>query len=291
LNQRPLRVYDTHMMTPVRLLAVDLDDTLLRSDLSVSFRTRNAIRKAESRGVGVVLASSRTPAALGQFTALLGFNKKPGYVIANSGTVVQERRSGEIVYEQKIPAEAALLVFDMADAEGCAVQIYEGETMYISRANEFTGCDQKLTGCRQVVSEDFRAMVKAGCHKMLIPGDPMILEPLAQILGTLSDDAVIHAAKPYLLEVLPPSADRGSALALVAEKCSVPREAVLAVGTSLSDEPMLRWAGYPATLGNAGAGLKKIAALILEKTGDEDGVAELIERYILGNETLPGGNT
>jgi Cof subfamily protein (haloacid dehalogenase superfamily) len=252
-------------MATVRLLALDLDDTLLRPDFSVSHRTKTALRKAETRGVVVVLATNSTPAALRQFSAQLRLNKKSGYQIANSGAVVLEKRSGEILFEQKIPAEAALLVFDMADAEGFAVQIHDNDTLYISRANEFTGCDQKLTGRKQVIAKDFRSMIADGCHKMLIPGDPMILEPLAKLLGNLSDDAAIQATMPYLLEVLPAGVNKGSALVFVAEKCGITREEAMAV--SMRDGSMLRWAGSSQTM------------------SDEDGVAALIERRILKNET------
>jgi Cof subfamily protein (haloacid dehalogenase superfamily) len=273
-------------MTPVRLLALDLDDTLLRSDLSISFRTRNAVRKAESRGVTVVLASSRSPAALEHFSALLGLNKRAGFLIANNGTIIQESQSGKVIFDVKIPSSAALLIFDMADAEGFAVQIYDDDIMYISRSNEFAEYDQKITGLRQVVVENFRSMAASGCHKMLIPGDPMTLAPLARLLSSYADGAAIYSSKPYLLEVLPPDTDKGSALSLVAEKLSIPREAVLAVGDSMNDEAMLRWAGYPVAMVNADQRIKEIASLVTEKSNDEDGVAELIERYILGNETL-----
>jgi Cof subfamily protein (haloacid dehalogenase superfamily) len=234
----------------------------------------------------VVLASSRAPAALEHFSALLGLNKKAGYLIANNGTVVQESLTSQVIRDIKIPAAAALLIFDMADAEGFAVQIYDDDIMYISRTNEFAEYDQKITGLRQVVVENFRSMVASGCHKMLIPGDPMTLAPLARLLSSYADEAAIYTSKPYLLEILPPGADKGSALALVAEKLAIPREAVLAVGDSMNDEAMLRWAGYPVAMINADDRIKEIAALITEKSNDEDGVAEVIERYILGGETL-----
>jgi Cof subfamily protein (haloacid dehalogenase superfamily) len=269
------------------MLALDLDDTLLRSDLSISFRTRNAVRRAAERGVTVVLASSRSPAAIEHFARLLGMNKKPGYIIANNGTIVQESQSGVIVFEAQIPAETALLVFDIADAEGFAVQIYDDDIMYISRPNEFAGYGQKITGIRQVVVENFREMVAAGCRRMLIPADPMFLEPLSQLLSTYAGNgAVLRNAKPYLLEVLPPAVDKGSALALAAEKCSVPREAVLAVGDSLNDESMLRWAGCPVAMINGDDRIKEIAALVTETSNDEDGVAGIIERYVLKGEAL-----
>jgi Cof subfamily protein (haloacid dehalogenase superfamily) len=273
-------------MVPVKLLALDMDDTLLRSDLTISYRTRNAVRKAEARGVTVVLASTRAPEVMEHFSGILGLNKWQGYLIANSGTIVQESNTGEIVYEKRLSAEAALLVFDMADAEGFAVQIYDDDVLYISRNNEFSEYDKKITGLRQVVVDNFRSMVASGCHKLLIPGDPMILKPLAELLSNLADGVTIHASKPYRLEVLPPGADKGSALELIAEKCSIPREAVLAVGDSMNDASMLRWAGYPVAMVNADSKLKEIAALVTEKSNDEDGVAEMIERYILGNETI-----
>jgi HAD superfamily hydrolase (TIGR01484 family) len=170
----------------------------------------------------------------------------------------------------------------MADAEGFAVQIYDEDIMYISRSNEFAEYDQKITGLRQVVVENFRSMVASGCRKMLIPGDPMILTPLAKLLASYTGgDAAIFTSKPYLLEVLPPSANKGNALALVAEKLSIPRDAVLAVGDSMNDEAMLRWAGFPVAMVNGDERIKEIASLVTDKTNDEDGVAEVIERYIL----------
>ncbi|MDR2700854.1 MAG: Cof-type HAD-IIB family hydrolase [Spirochaetaceae bacterium] len=276
-------------MTPVRLLAVDMDDTLPRSGNSVPFRVRSAVRKAGSRGITMALVSHWPPETLKQVSALMGIKKQPGCLIASSGTIVMESRAGIVLYEQKLPPAAALPVFDMADAEGFAVQIHGGDTMYISRANEFTGYGEKLTGLRQTVAGNFREMIAAGCHKLLIPGDPMILEPLARLLKTLSDDVAIHSPMPYLLEVLPSGANKAAALALAAEKCSVPREEVLAMGNSPDDAAMLRWAGYSVTTSSADPQLKEIASYVTEESSMEDCIAKVIEHFILGNGVLNGG--
>jgi HAD superfamily hydrolase (TIGR01484 family) len=165
------------------MLALDLDDTLLRSDLTISYRTRHAIKRAEAAGVTVVLASGRIPAAMEQFARLLGMHKRPGYLVCNNGTIIQESHTGNIIDEVRLEAGTALTAFDLADAEGVAVQIYEDDIMYVSRNNEFAEYDQKLTGLRQVVVENFRAMVGGGVHKLLIPGDPVLLRPLESIIG------------------------------------------------------------------------------------------------------------
>ncbi|MDR2362971.1 MAG: Cof-type HAD-IIB family hydrolase [Spirochaetaceae bacterium] len=269
-------------MAPIRLLALDLDDTLLRSDLSISYRTRNAIKKAESSGVTVVLASGRVPAAMERFSRLLGMDKQPGYLVSNNGTIIQESHTGTIVHEIRIPGGTALSAYDLANAEGFPVQIYEDDIMYVSRTNEFTSYDQKLTGLRQVVVENFRAMVSGGCYKLLIPGDPMLLSPLESIIRTyLGNDITLFTSKPYFLEILPARTDKGTALAKAAELLGVPREEVLAIGDSMNDEAMIRWAGMGVAMVNGDERIKNIASLVTEKSNDDDGVAEVIERYIL----------
>jgi Cof subfamily protein (haloacid dehalogenase superfamily) len=269
-------------MNAVRLLALDLDDTLLRSDLTISYRTRNAIKRAEAAGVTVVLASGRIPAAMEHFAHLLGMHKQPGYLICNNGTVIQESQSGATVCEVKIEAGIALAAFDLADAEGFPVQIYEDDIMYVSRPNEFTEYDQKLTGLRQVVVENFRAMVSGGCHKLLIPGDPALLSPLESIIRTyLGGDITLFTSKPYFLEILPAHTDKGTALAMVAKLLGVKQEEVMAIGDSMNDEAMIRWAGTGVAMANGDDRIKSIAALVTEKTNDDDGVVEIIEKYIL----------
>jgi Cof subfamily protein (haloacid dehalogenase superfamily) len=269
-------------MTPIRLLALDLDDTLLRSDLSISYRTRNIIKRAESAGVAVVLASGRSPAAIERFSRLLGMNKSPGYLICNNGTVILESHTGELVCETRIKAESALSAYDLAAAEGFPVQIYENDIIYVSRSNEFADADEKLTGLRQVVVENFRAMVAGGVYKLIIPGDPMLLAPLESLVKTyLGKEVTLFTSKPYFLEILPAQTDKGTALAFVAERMGIPREEVLAIGDSMNDEAMITWAGTGVAMVNGDKRIKSAADFVTEKSNDDDGVAEVIERYIL----------
>ncbi|MDR0655631.1 MAG: Cof-type HAD-IIB family hydrolase [Treponema sp.] len=270
-------------MMPIRLLALDLDDTLLRSDLSISYRTRSVIKKAQGAGVVVTLASGRAPVAMEDFSRLLGMNRRPGYLICNNGTVIRETNTGKTIFERRIKVETALSAFDLAAAEGFAVQIYEDDIMYVSRSNEFADTDQKLTGLRQVVVENFRGMVAQGVYKLIIPGDPMLLSPLESILRTyLGSDITLFTSRPYFLELLPAGTDKGTALAKVAETFGIKQEEVLAIGDSLNDEAMIRWAGIGVAMANGDERIKNIASLVTKKTNDDDGIVEVIEKYVLG---------
>jgi Cof subfamily protein (haloacid dehalogenase superfamily) len=265
------------------MLALDMDNTLLRSDLTISFRTKNAVKRVGQAGVTVVLASGRTPLSMDRFSRLLGFHKKPGFLICDNGSLVRESHTGKIICETKIEPAAALAACDLASAEGFAVQMFENDTMYVSRQNEFSSYDQKLTGARQVVVENFRDMVGKGCYKLIIPGDPMLLKPLESLIRTyLGKDITLFTSRPYYLEIMPRETDKGTALAKIAEIAGVSAGETLAVGDSMNDEAMIRWAGIGVAMANGDERIKTIADFVTERTNDEDGVADVIDRYFFG---------
>jgi len=275
-------------MNTIKLLALDLDDTLLRHDLTISFHTRSVLKKAESKGVTVVLASGRSPMAMDRYVRELGMHKRPGYLVSNNGVTILESDTGEILQETRLPVDAALSVYDLVVAEGLPVSVYDGDTIYVSQRNEFADQDQKMTGFRQVVVQNFRDMIAAGQLKLVIPGDPMLLRPLETILKTyIGDRVTIFTSKPYFLEILPPACGKGEALAFVTNRLGIGREAVMAVGDSMNDESMIRWAGWGVAMRNGDERIKAMASFVTTRTNEEDGVAELVERYILGDEALP----
>jgi len=266
-----------------RLLALDLDDTLLRSDLTISYRTRNAIKRIQQAGVVVVLASGRIPEAMEHFSRLLGLNKRTGYLVCNNGAFIQESHTGRIVHEVRIEAQTALAICDLAHAEGFPVQMYDDDIMYVSRQNEYSGYDQKITGLRQVVVENFRAMVGAGCYKLIVPGDPMLLTHLETLIRSyLENEITLFASRSYFLEIMPRETDKGTALAKVAEILGVRADETMAIGDSLNDEAMIRWAGIGVAMANADERVKDIADLVTDHTNNDDGVADVIDTYFFG---------
>ncbi|MEW6566411.1 MAG: Cof-type HAD-IIB family hydrolase [Spirochaetota bacterium] len=276
-------------MNEISLLALDLDDTLLREDLTISFHTKNILKRVEEAGIIVVLASGRSPKAMERYARDLGLHKRPGYLVCNNGTTIQESHTGTIVKEFFLPIEAALAVFDLVDAEGFPVQIYEDGTIYVSRRNEYADIDQKLTGLRQVVVDNFRSFLAAGAQKMVIPGDPALLKPLEVLLKTFIGDRVtIFTSKPYFLEILPPATGKGEALAVVAQMLGIDRNQVMAIGDSMNDESMIRWAGYGVAMLNGDPRIKAIAKAVTSRTNEEDGVADFVEQHLLKGKAHAG---
>jgi len=285
IEQRTSRGYSLRMKPNkpgLRILALDLDDTILRSDLTISYRTRSAIKRAEAAGAVIVLASSRIPEAMEHSAVLLGLDRNPGYLISNNGALILESHTGKIIHEVKIEAETALSICDLADAEGFPMQMYDDDIMYVSRKNEYSDLDQRTNGIRQVVVENFRDMVAEGCHRLIIPGDPSILSHVKDIvMNYLGDKVTLFYSRPYFVEIMPKGTDKGSALALIAEILGVSAGEVMAIGDSMNDEAMIRWAGVGVAMANGNDHIKNIADLVTDSTNDDDGVAEVIEKYFI----------
>jgi len=111
----------------------------------------------------------------------------------------------------------------------------------------------------------------------------MILEHIQSIILTyLKEDVSLFTSRPYYLEILPKDTDKGTALAKVAEIQGIKAEEALAIGDSVSDEAMIRWAGIGVAMANGDERIKSIADLITDRTNDDDGVAEVIEKYFFG---------
>jgi len=266
----------------LRVLALDVDDTLLHSDLSISRRTRSTIKQAEKDGATVVLASSRIPDSLERYARLLGLDKYPGYLICKNGALIMESDTGNIIHEARLEVGTALMICDLALAEDFPIQVFEDDIMYVSRKNEYTGEDQRITGIRQVVVENFRDMVAEGCHNLVIAGDPSVLTHVRIIIQNyMGKDITVFTSRPYFLEIMPKGTDKGSALAFISDILGVSAGEVMAIGDSMNDEAMIKWAGIGVALANADDNIKSIADLVMDSTNDEDGVAEVIEKYFI----------
>ena len=235
-------------MIPVRLLAFDLDDTMLRSDQTISLRTKKIIKRIDSRGLYIALASSRVPLVMEKFARVLGLHKKPGYLISNNGALILESNTGKIIHDVKIEPKLAQAVFDLVDAEGFPLQLYEDNIMYVSRDNEFAAFADKLThkltyrliGMRQIVVGNFRDMLNQGCYQLLIPGDPMLLEPLEILLKTYMENEIsINNKSKYVIEILPLQTSKKAAVTKIADTLGLNQDETLNIDNCSNDDAEL----------------------------------------------------
>lgn len=267
---------------PIKLLALDLDDTLLDRDLRISPGNQHALTAAEDLGVRVVLASGRAPAAMLPYASVLGMDRREGYLIAYNGGLILETGTGREEWSASLEPALLAEIWDLAAEMGVALQTYRADAILANRDNPGTQRDTQLTGIpnRVVSRAEFLAEPRV---KALLPGDPGALDPVeARFNEVLRGRANMYRSKPYFFEILPLESDKGLALERVATMHGIRREEVMAVGDSWNDEGMLRWAGVAVAMANGAEDMRRIATWVTTRGNNEDGVAEAVHRFILG---------
>lgn len=266
----------------IRLLALDLDDTLLRSDLTISERNRQAIRQAEAKGVVIVLASGRAVAAMSKFAEELGMFGRPGFMISDNGSTVTDTLTGETLVSHVLEPPLLHQLLEEMEIRRLPVQVYEEGFIKVTRDNPITDEDVQLSGLPKKVVPDIVPDLADWPRKLVIPGDPAVLPGLRDhIRARYGHQVNTFVSKPFFLEILPGQADKGSAVKYVADKLHLVREQVMVMGDAANDLGMITFAGWGVAMANALPEIKQAAKIVTQADHNDDGVAEIIEDYIL----------
>ncbi|HOX33843.1 MAG TPA: Cof-type HAD-IIB family hydrolase [Spirochaetales bacterium] len=267
---------------PVELIALDLDDTLLRTDLTVSEANRAALAEARAAGIRVVLASGRNIHSMRHYARLLELEGPEDYLICSNGAEIIESATGRILDERRLAPELCAEAARAIEERGFPWQIYEEGLIHVNRPNPWALEDSKLTGQPAILLEDEEALFARGLIKFVVPGEPERIEGLRRELSALfAGRAAVLTSKPYFLEVLALGVDKGEALGRLSASLGIPMERVMAVGDAMNDLGMVRAAGHGSAPANAIPAVKAAARHVASRTNDEDAVAELVRGVAL----------
>lgn len=273
---------------PARIIAIDLDDTLLRSDLTVSDYTVRVLQRTAASGIHVVLCSGRTDSAILPFVRRLGLagSEHGRYIIAQNGATVLNLHSRREIYARTVAPEVLVQANRLAAARGLTSEVYDSSTIFVPEDNEWARVDVRLTGLRMEVVADYEDFLRRGHPKLLIPGRPEQLLPLQdELRGKLGGKCVVFTSKPYFLEVLPMNCGKGEALEWLSLRLGIDRESTMAFGDSMNDESMLRYAAHGTAMSNGLDAIKALSRHVTERTNDDDGLAHFIEERVLQEAT------
>ncbi len=258
----------------MKLLALDIDDTLVSTGKLPSERLKHAIRLAEQNGVTVVLATGRGFLGSKKIRESLSVY---GPLIHYGGAVVSDGRTGEHLFVNYLRPEDVITAFAIADAFGIHAQIYEEDTVIFRKANAFT---ERYTGVLNIpflVDPNLLYRPLDNIPKVLFAVDPAREAKLFQeIRALLPRHLSVLCSKPGFIEIGSVSSTKGSALKKVAAMLGVPREEVTAIGDNTLDLDMIEWAGTGVCVANGNALVKEKADLVIGSC-DDDGVAEYLE--------------
>jgi len=277
-------------VTRIRLVAIDLDGTLLDNDLAISFRAKQAIRRAREQGVQVTLATGRMYASAVVYAEELDLDVP---LITYQGALVKTSRSGEVLYRRHVPLALARQVIMEARDRGFHVNVYLDDRLYVEA---MTGRARDYARIARVPLHpvgDLVEFIREDPTKVLVVAEEQKLDAWArECREFFGQDLYITKSLPHFLEFLHPEATKGRGLTAVAQALGIPPAEIMAIGDSFNDLEMFKFAGLAVAMGNARREIRE-AADYVTLANDDDGVAEALEKFVCSqtppsHDLLPG---
>ncbi|MEE1759746.1 MULTISPECIES: HAD family hydrolase [unclassified Streptomyces] len=266
------------LLAPPKLVATDLDGTLLRSDGTLSPRTRTAVAAAEDAGIRVVLVTGRPPRSVPSLLDAIG----PHFVIAANGAAVYAP-DGTAVRTDPIPApDAAGLVLRVRSAVPGVSFAFEYDTgfahepaypswSYGEDAVDLIGAADEL-----LAGSPARPVVKVLAHHPTLPLD-VFHHQARHAAGDRAETT--HSTGLSLVEFSAPGVTKATTLMAWSGELGIGRDEIAAFGDMPNDLPMLRAVGMSYAMANAHPEVLA-AAHHRTSSNDEDGVARQLERFV-----------
>ncbi len=264
-----------------RLLVLDIDGTLTNSQSVITPRVVDAINRAQQAGVKIVLASGRPTHGIVRVAEMLSLQKYGGYILSFNGGRIEEYPSRKELFSSTFSQKLIPTLYGLS--EGCATIMSYQDSYIISEKPEdqYASIEIEITKMDVRKVDNFIEAVNFDPNKCLIVGEPEVLVTIADQINSEHGDALsAYRSFPYFLEVVPLGVDKALSLASLLEKINLTREEVVAIGDGFNDQTMIEYAGFGVAMANGQQSVRD-AADHIAPSNDEDGVAEIIDRYIL----------
>lgn len=273
-------------MKDIKIIALDLDGTLLNTNKELSRRNYEVLEEAARRGIEIVPTTGRYYGALPQVIRQLPF---VNYVITINGAQVRDLRSGEVLYSAEIPWQQAIEIMSFLDTLPVIYDCFLQDEAFMSAAqkekiNEHTTDPhyrKMLYDLRQPVPElkEFLAQRQTDIQKtQFFTMDGALRARMMQELPQRFENLIVSSALIHNVEINHIRGNKGDAVLALAKHLGYTADNVMSFGDGYNDVPMLRAAGLGVAMANAFDDVKIYADYITDDC-DHDGVATAIERF------------
>ncbi len=259
-----------------KLIACDMDGTLLTSDGVISEKTLKSIRLAEKAGVIFVPASGRAPAGLLDFRNIL--NPKAPFIAYNG---CYAEANGEVIFDVELTNGDAEKIISVGHALQASMFIWAKNRLYTNATGKKRETYEKMAHVRAAYTEDFSFLIPDGITKVLWFEDEAKIAEIKQKLDPRDFENMTWCTScSFFLEFFSSDASKGTALLKLIEKLGLDKKDTIAIGDGENDISMLDAAALAVAMSNASDAVKECADYITD-TNDNNGVGSVIEKFIL----------
>ncbi len=264
-----------------KLIAIDIDGTLLTSEKKLTDHSLAIMKEAEAAGLHCVLATGRVAANVKEIYGPLGL-KSP--CICSGGAQVVDGNFN-MIHTCYIPNEIVKEVLNFAKEKDVHVQIFQDENFYFEKYSKWVDIYNEISGLNPLETPNLHEIPveELNTPKVLILAEPeRVLEVQAEAIERFPM-LNIGRSRPTFLEMNNPEGNKGNALKALEKMLGLKREELIAIGDNQIDESMIIYAGLGVAIGNALDEIKEVSDYIAPDN-DHEGVAHVIEKFMLGRE-------
>lgn len=271
----------------IRLLALDLDGTIVGHNNHISERVTKAIQAAQAKGIQVAIATGRMYASARKYHQHIA-SELP--LIAYNGALIQDTFTEKILYHLPIPSDIALALINELEQpqwrSKLNIHLYVNDQLYVRQINNETKRYAERSNIEAIAVADFHEFLDNNVNPTKILALGTSRKVINQLMNSLkvrftSEQLYLTQSTPIFLEATHHEANKGTGVRYLAEQIlGLKAEQVMTIGDNFNDVSMLNYAGLSVAMGNAPDAVKEVAQWVAPRI-ELDGVAVALEKFLL----------
>lgn len=266
-----------------KLVAIDIDGTLLNDERQITLEVREAIQQAIAQGVKIVITTGRPMPGVQPILDELGIQGSEQFVITYNGGWVQKADSSETIFKAPIAYEDYELVQNFADAQDAYLQVETPDAAHTVHhvINRWGSDENALVNLPLHVHEADELPRELDLIKAMITDETAFVDAVQErVPATIQSRLTVIRSTAHNLEFINKTTSKGEALLRLADYLGIAHEDTMAIGDQENDTTMIEMAGLGVAMGNAIEKIKAIADDITT-SNNENGVAVALQRHVL----------
>ena len=265
-----------------KLIALDMDGTLLNSGKKLTERVISSIAQAKEKGVHVVLASGRPTEGMMPTVKALGLVSDNDYMLSYNASLILNVGTKEVISSAILKGSDVKALYKIAQQLNVNIHAFSVDKGLITpKESEYTQVEATLNGIDFSIFDfnkldDNEAILKV----MMIDEESHLTQVIERLPPELKDTYSCARSTPFFYEFMNPKSHKGYGIAALAKHLNLSADQIICVGDGGNDKEMIEFAGLGVAMGNAVDDVKAIAQYV-SASNDQDGVAQVIEEFIL----------
>lgn len=266
-----------------KLIAIDMDGTLLKGDKTISEENYSAIQKAKKSGVKIVLATGRPLNGIRKYLDHLNLINEDDYAVTYGGAVVQNTKSEKFISRDILELNDWNYLFSLSQKLKVNIHVLTETSCITPKYNKYSNQEATMNKIPLIIDNPTNMKENISLIKIMFIDEPEILEEVLKNLPKeLYEKYTIVRSAPYFLEFLNLKANKGLGVETLAKSLNIKQEEIICIGDAGNDTHMVEYAGLGVAMENAFPELKKVADFIT-LSNENHGVAYVIDKFIFNN--------